>query len=193
MTQPKRRWKDRPLNAEVLVGRFEEQTTSELRRNAKGVIERLRDEGCNTCWKLDPDKAEQWHRYCTVLWEIIHALDAQKNLQNSGLTKVLREFIQEYEHTSYRLRQMLYGYDASDTKGDQESLQKLEFWLTLVYRCATYAIVSTWIEDKDRELSTEITMKFDLNVGTVSTTQTTTMHRDMRIPPEYRKASKPLL
>ena len=62
----------------------------------------------------------------------------------------MREFIQEFEHTTGRMYQMLYG--AVEDPEDNQDIADVFDWFNFVFRSAIYALLSGWIADKSRQL-----------------------------------------
>ncbi len=58
-------------------------------------------------------------------------------------------------------------------------------WVEFAYRLSTYAILSSWIEDKTEE--TTISMKINLMTSEVTETRS---HKAMRVPKKHHKATK---
>ena len=98
------------------------------------------------------------------------------------MATALREFIQEFEHSTQRMYQMLYS------RSNDLDIEQTLHWFDLVYRFSTYALVSFWIDDKTEENSVKIT----INTTTRKTTQHWTRN-EMQVPPKYRHATKKLL
>ncbi|MCY4672545.1 MAG: hypothetical protein OXD43_02055 [Bacteroidetes bacterium] len=58
----------------------------------------------------DSDELSSWTKYCDVLIDfIMSGLNAKRGIENQELATVLREYIQEFEHSFARMHSMLYG------------------------------------------------------------------------------------
>ncbi len=131
----KKRYAQHPLN---VIKRFEALSSADHIRNAVGVIQRVRSDGGKYFGK-DSKRLEQWEQYCTKLWDFLMCNLSKRRYGNKkDLAAALRKYIQEFEHVSHRLHQMLYGV-AYDHKS--ASLE-LTCWLELAYRHSTYGILA---------------------------------------------------
>ena len=97
----------------------------------------------------------------------------------------MREFIQEFEHTTWRMNQMLHG--AVSESNDDQNITEIFDWINLVFRTSVYALVSGWIDDKQDNSRLEMTV----NVPTGETTEKLTRD-EMKVPAKYQKAAKRL-
>ncbi len=95
----------------------------------------------------------------------------------------MREFIQEFEHSTGRMYQMLYGAVA-DPEND-EGVREIMDWFNLVYLSSTYALVSAWINDKRENVSLRTIV--NLTTGELSQEGTRT---EMTVPRKYQRATK---
>ena len=166
------------------VGRFEAKPSPTHVRDALAAIDRLKDDGANY-WNEGSDQLARWREGCSALWTFLNTLRRRRDIERQDLTLVLREFIQEFEHSTWRMYQMLYG--EFDNPDNDPALHRMLDWFDLVYRLSTYAVVSTWIDDKTEQVSVHITM--DLASG--DRTEKWTRSK-MRVPRNYRHASKNL-
>ena len=120
------------------------------------------------------------------MWGFINRLGERRNIDKQDLPTALREFIQEFEHSTARMLQMLHSRpDASDSDGEVDETSR---WCDLVFRLAIYALISFWIDDKTEEMVTNIKMTMNLTPGT-----TTVEHRivkAMHVPRKYRRATE---
>ncbi len=96
----------------------------------------------------------------------------------------MREFIQEFEHSTAGMYEMLYG-TANDPDGNTD-IQRMLDWFALVYRLFTYALVSTWIDDKTEWVYHETTMNIPSGMTTTRTTVT-----PMKILKKFQRSAKP--
>ena len=173
------RFKERQLQLVDLIGRFEANSSSTHVRNALSAIERLKDDGAKF-WDEDPKKLRRWREYCTILWAFLNStLGQRRHLEKQDLATALREFIQEFEHSTGRMYQMLYS------KSNDLDIEHTLHWFDLVYRFSTYALISFWIDDKTEENSVKIT----INMTTRKRTEEWTRN-EMRVPKKYRRATK---
>ena len=180
-----RRFKDRHLKLIDLIERFESKSSSTHAYNALAAIGRLKDDGA-IFWDEGSDQLTRWRRSCTELSQFINAeLGRRRHIEKQDLATALREFIQEFEHSTDRMYQMLHGI--SDEPDDNPYLERMLRWLELVYRYSTYAIISFWIDDKTERNSVKITM----NLGTGECKEEWT-REEMKVPKKYRHATRKL-
>ena len=149
--------KSRRLLLSDLVPRFEADPSSTHVRNAIATIERLGDEG-RRLWRGEPKRLARWMKGCTEIRTAINRLGERRHVKKQELATALREFIQEFEHYSDRILQML-------ADESEHEIDRISRWLDFVYRCATYALISYWIDDKLEEKVTRITMTIDATTG----------------------------
>ena len=97
----------------------------------------------------------------------------------------MREFIQEFEHSTHRMYQMLHGTlaDPDDDKAARDIMTLFDW----VYRLSTYALVSAWIDDKQEDYS--ISIRYNLTTGEVREESRLTK---MRVPKKYWKSTRKL-
>ena len=172
------RYKERPLQLIDLIGRFEAKSSADHCYNAIAALQRLRDEG-RDYWKSDPEHLTKWNRYCDVLQAFLNNLGTRTK---QPLATIMREFVQEFEHSIGRMYQLLFS--GSVPEGEAARARYLS-WVEFAYRLSTYAILSSWIEDKAEE--TIISMKINLRTGEVTETRS---HKPMTVPKEHRKVTK---
>ena len=180
----KPRFAARQLQLVDLVDRFEAKPSSTHVYQALGVIGRLRDEGANF-WDEGANQLSRWRDSCTTLWRFLNTLGERRGIENQDLATVLREFIQEFEHSTFRMHQMLYG--TLDDPDNDPALNQMLNWFDLVYKLSTYAVISTWIDDKAQETTVHVSV----NLTTGESTDEWTI-KEMKIPKNYRHASKDL-
>ena len=95
----------------------------------------------------------------------------------------MREFIQEFEHSTERMQQMLYGgITDPDKKEDDRQIRDL---INSTYRSSTYALVSAWTDDKHDDISLVTTI--DLTTGKVRQEGKRT---SMQVPKKYKRSTK---
>ena len=179
------RFKERQLQLVDLIGRFEANPSSTHVRDALSAIERLKEDGAKF-WDEDPKKLHRWREYCTILWKFLNStLGQRRHLEKQDLATALREFIQEFEHSTGRMYQMLYSRPKNPD--NNLDIERTLHWFDLVYRLSTYALISFWIDDKTERNSVKISM----NLATGKTTQEWTRNK-MRVPKKYRRATNKL-
>ena len=139
------RFRERKLHAMDLIGTFKADSSSTHVRNALGCIGALKDEG-DSFWQEDSQQLERWHRGCNTLSDILNSLSEKREIEEEPLQTVMREFIEEFDHTTNRMHQMLYGI--SDDSDKTQDVRKVLTWLGLAFRVSINAILSTWIDDK---------------------------------------------
>ena len=178
------RYDKRPLQWSDILGRFEAHSHQTHIHNAFGLIGRLKDEG-RRFWPQGSEQLRRWERGCTDLLRFFNRLGTRKDLENQDLTTAMREFVQEFEHTTGRMYQMLYG-EIPDPQDDQRVTEIFD-WFNLVFRSSIYAVLSGWIDDKQEENFVEI----NLNLTTGESSQEWT-RTEMKVPRKYQKATKRL-
>ena len=177
------RFKQRQLQWTDIIERFEAKSYSEHAIHARGMIERLRSEGDR--FLKEPDQLRRWCHYCTRLLDFLSDLDRRRDSKQQSLETVMREFIQEFEHSAGRMRQILYG--ALEDPDNNEAAKQIMSLFELIYRVSTYAVVSAWIPDKHEETTFRIT--FNLKTGDVKDEGT---HIPMCVPKKHQKGTKRL-
>lgn len=181
-----RRFKNRDLKLLDLVDRFEANPSWKHAYDARSVIERVRDDG-TAFWEEGSDQLNRWRHYCNVLWRFIHtSLGERRYRKKQNLAEALREFYQEFEHSTHRMYEMLHG--TSDDPENDPRIKRVLDWFPLIFRCSTYAITSFWLDDKKEEVLTEIA----INLGTGEGSRKTTVQREMKVPKKHRRAAKDL-
>lgn len=163
------RFKNRHLQLIDIVGQFEAQPSSTHYRNALGAIHRLKDDG-REFWQDGSSQLHRWQGYCDTLLDFLHTLEGRRGIQKQGLETAMREFIQEFEHSTAGMYEMLYG--TSEDPDDCPDVKGMLDWFALVYRLFTYALVSTWIDDKTEHVYREITITLPTGASTEKTTVT---------------------
>jgi hypothetical protein len=172
------KYQDRSLQLTDLIGRFEARSSADHCYRAIAALQRLRDDG-RDYWKSDPQALKRWNRGCDVLLKFLNTLGARRK---QPLATVMREFVQEFEHSLGRMYQLLFSTSVPNGEATREGYLS---WVEFAYRLSTYAILSAWIEDKAEE--TTISMKMNLRTDEVIETQN---HTPMTVPKGYRKATK---
>ena len=181
------RFSERQLQWTDIIGRFEAQPYLLHLRNALGTINLLEEEGARF-WRRESERFKTWQSYCTKLRSFLNNLSQRRDLCQQGLETAMREFIQEFEHSTGRLYQMLYGPVAES--GSDDGVKEITDWFNLVgvvYLASTYALVSAWIDDKQEPSSLSTTI--NLTTGEMKTEGT---RIQMRVPTKYRKSTKRL-
>ena len=121
-----RRFNERHGQLIDLVKRFEAEPSSTHAYNALAAIGRLKDDGA-TFWNEGSKQLARWRHYCTVLWKFLNAdLGRRRHIESQDLATVLREFIQEFEHSIGGMYEMLYGI--SDDPENSPDLKR-DTWL----------------------------------------------------------------
>ena len=142
-------FEERQLQWMDIMERFEAKPHSEHVYNARGFIERLKSEG-DRFLKREPKQLRRWHRCCTDLLNLLKDLRQRRDLEQQSLETAMREFIQEFEHSTHRMYQLLY--QALDPDND-EAVREIMGLFNWAYRFSTYALVSAWIDDKQEDNS----------------------------------------
>ena len=181
------RYGRRRLQLRDLVPRFEKKPSSTHVRNALAAIERLRDEG-KALWPEGSKELFRWQRGWTKLWCLIDRLGERRYIKKQDLPTALREFIQEFEHTTERMFQVLHSQpDASIRDSNIEIISR---WCDFAFRCAIYALTSFWIDDKAEERVTSIKMAIDCTTGRTTRTEVEHWVKRMRVPKDYHHATR---
>ena len=176
------RYNERQTQLRDFVPRFEKEPSSIHVKNALGAIERLRDDG-NQVWPEDSSERARWRRGCMELWSLVNRLNKQQDLPT-----VLREFIQAFEHTTGRMFQMLCSRpSAVDAESD---IDRISRWCDFVFRLSTYAVVSSWIDDKTEEKSIGIRMTTNPITGETTVKEEARTTKTMQVPKRYRRSTK---
>ena len=177
------RYKDRRSSLTDLVPRFESEPSSTHVRNAIGAIERLERDGV-ALWDEGSNQLSRWRDGYTELSAFLNELGKRRYGQKQDLATVLREFIQEFEHQTGRLFQILHD-STSGGPDNSPDVERIVLWFDTIYRLSTYALVSFWIDDKTEEVSMKITM----NLTTGNTTDEWTRN-EMKVPKNYRRSKE---
>ena len=178
------RFDERPLQWTDILGRFEAHSHQTHSHQTFGLIGALKDLG-RTFWPNGSTQLRRWEEGCTELWSFLNRIGTRRDLNKQDLATAMREFIQEFEHTTRRMYQMLYG-EIPDGEEDQRVTEVFD-WFNFVFRSFTYALVSGWIDDKqDKNF---MTTTINISTGEVSREGTRTF---MTVPKKYRRATKPI-
>ena len=176
------RYKDRKTCLMDAVPRFEAEPSSTHVRNAIGAIERLERDGV-ALWDEGSDQLSRWREGYTEISVFLNRLGERRYAQKQDLATVLREFIQEFEHQTGRLFQMLYS--TSEDPDNDPDVERIVLWFNTIYRFSTYALLSFWIDDKTEE--TNVKIKINL---TERRTNVEWNRNQMNVPKDYRKSTK---
>ena len=178
------RFSNRQLQWSDVIGRFEAKPCSEHVHNALGLVGRLKDEG-RQFWDRDSEQLENWYRYCDKIWVFLNTLSKRREVSEQSLRTAMREFIHEFEHSTGRMYQMLYG-SVTDPDNDERVRETMN-WFNLVFHSSIYGLLSAWSDDK-QESSTLITT-VDLTTGEVRQEGART---EMRVPRKLKRFTKNL-
>ena len=174
------RYEERSLQLIDLIGRFEAKSSAEHGHTAIAALQRLRDNGREYC-QSDPQALKRWNSGCDVLIGFLNGLGTRTK---QPLETVMREFVQEFEHSVGRMYQLLFSGSVLEGKASRERYLS---WVEFIVSVCTYAILSSRIEDKTEE--TSISIRSNLTTGEVSETWN---HKPMTVPKKYRQATKPI-
>ena len=178
------RYRNRRLQLGDLVPRFESKPSAVHCRNAVAAIQRLRDDRREFCLSGSAQDA-RWLESCDALIDLINGMSRRREIEDQSLATAMREFVQEFEHSTKRIDQILHAERApSDDALDHEAVRD---WIDLLFRLATYAILSEWIDDKTESRSVQVSL--DLASGDKREAWT---HEPMEIPSRYQRAAKKL-
>ena len=178
------RFNERSLQWMDILGRFEAHSHQEHTHNTLGLIGSLKDQG-RTFWPSNSSQLRRWEEGCTELWSFINELGTRRDVNGQDLSTAMREFIQEFEHTTWRMYQMVYG--AVEDPEDNQEIANMFDWFNLVFRSAICALLSGWITDKQDNL----VIATHINLTTGETTQEWS-RTTMKVPEEYQRAVKRL-
>ena len=181
------RYKERRLHLKDLVPPFEKEPTGTHLRNALGAIERLREDG-RAFWPEGSFELRRWRRGCNELWRFLNRLGERRHVKGQELPTVLREFIQEFEHSTGRMFQMLFAKPGA-IENDPD-VERIVRWWDLVYRLSTYAIVSFWIDDKTEESFTNIKLTLNPSTGATTVEEERRKTKTMQVPRAYRRSTR---
>ena len=177
------RFEERPLQLTDLLGRFEAQSYETHAHQALGWIGGLKDQG-RDFWPEGSAQLKRWEKGCTELLIFLNRLGSRRETGKQELATAMREFIQDFEHHTGRMYQMLYQTFDEAEAGDERLTQVFD-WMNLVFRSSIYALLSSWIEDKHDNFFTNITV----NLATGEMSQETT-GSEMKVPKKYQRATK---
>ena len=150
--------------------------------NAVSVIDRVKDEG-RGYFEEESKQLKRWQKYCQTLQDYLSRDLAMRKHDGQDLTTVLREFFQEFEHSSFGLDEMLHG--AALDSANSDIVEELWDWLALAFRDSVYAIVAYWTPDKKETT----TCHMDINFATRVTRREWTVD-PMVVPKKYQRATK---
>ena len=122
------RFDERPLQWTDVLGRFEEHSHQRHFRDAWALTGRLKDEGRDH-WQVGSEQLARWNRGCDNLLGLMTGLGKRRDLEKQDLSTALREFIQEFEHHTERMYQMIYG-EINDSENN-EKLTEIFDWFNL--------------------------------------------------------------
>lgn len=162
-----------------ILPRFEERATLDHFRNAISHIQRLESNGARLFGR-ESDQFERWREACKELESHIRSLGAGRDRE---LATSLREFIHSFEHHTERMYQIVCGI-SDDSEGDT-SVREMLALFDLVYKLSTYAILSTFIPDKEPTS----TLWTNINLTTGKQTRGGE-YTEPRVPRRYRAAAK---
>ena len=189
------RYSARLLDAFDIFDRFEYKSSNDLTGSALAAIGRLKDEGSQH-FNPGQEQLERWEKGCHELWHLINDLGSIRDTRRhaaenrgedfdlrSELLGVFGDFVDRFEHIELRIHQELYS---DEMKSDQKlAIDGAWFWLNVVYRFATYAIVATSIEGKQDVITA--TIQRSLSAG--ETTEECT-HSPMRFPRNFLRRQR---
>ena len=167
--------------------RFEVMPSSTHVHNALAAIERLQDEG-RALWPEGSGNGTRWLRGCTDLWNFINQLGKRRHIDGQDLPTALREFIQAFEHETARMLQMLHS--RSGTSDGDSAIERIDRWCELVFRFATYALASSWIDDKTEERLSSIRMSINPTTGQATTWAEHKVTKEMVVPNSLWRKSR---
>ena len=116
----------------------------------------------------------------------MYSVGERRHLRKQDAAEALREFFQEFEHSTHGMYEMLYG--TSDDPENDPNIKQVLAWFNRIYRYSTYAITSFWLDDKTEAEH----LKISINLTTGEIREEMTRIKDMKVPRKYRHATKKL-
>ena len=101
-----------------LFDRLNSTTTVEQIRNARGVVERLRDDRWRY-FKEGSKSFDWWKEGCDELYQLINMFPASLHINGNDMDVVLEKFIEAFEHHECRFRQILQTKSIPDSSGSR--------------------------------------------------------------------------
>ena len=182
MTEDSKRWKNRTVREEAdHLSRFNDKSISDLMYTAISATQRLRDDG-REIWGEGSDEDGKWRDSCHDLWKFVDTVQMSEH-RGQKLEDVLREFVCCFEHSEFRIRQLLFR--TAGNQADDRQREQAGRWLAFIYRACTYAILAVWFDYK-RETTTG---HIQVNLGTGETREHW-CHEPMRGPPRRHRTGK---
>ena len=182
VTKDSKRWKNRTVHEEAdLLGPFNDKSISDLMRTAISATQRLRDDG-RAIWGEGSDEDGKWQDACHDLWKFLDTIDMRKH-EGQKFEDVLREFVCLFEHSEFRIRQLLFRTAAN--QADDRQREQVGRSLAFIYRACTYAILAIWFDYK-RETTTG---HIHVNLSTGETREDW-HHEPMQGPPRRHRRGK---
>ncbi len=178
------RFDERPLRLVDVLGRFETDSHQTHVHIALGLIGALKEQG-RKLWDEDCGQLRRWNDGCTELWGFVNRLGERRDIKKQDLATAMREFIHEFEHTTWRMYQMVHGSCVESS--DDKRVTDVFDWINIVFRASVYAVVSGWIGDKQENSRLEV----NVNMLTGETKEKLTRD-DMKVPRKYRRATRSL-
>ena len=174
VTEGAKRWKNRTVREEPdLLGSFDAKSSSDLMYTAIRATQRLRDNGREILGE-GSEESRKWRDSCNDLWNFLNAVEMKKH-RGLELKDVMREFACCFEHSEFRIRQLLFG--ATGNQAEDRQREQTGRWLAFTYRACTYAILAVWFDYK-RETTTGH-IHVNLRTGEI---QENWSHKPMRGP-----------
>ena len=102
------RYRNRRLQLRDLVPRFESEPSAIHCRNAVAAIQRLRDDRREFCQDGSAQDT-RWLEACDALHGLITGMSRTREIEGQSLAKAMREFVQEFEHSTKRIDQILHA------------------------------------------------------------------------------------
>lgn len=146
------------------------------------MLERLRDDRRDYC-RSGSEQDERWTGACNTLLNLLKDMQRRHDLEKQDLATAMREFVQEFEHSTARIDQILHSEYAHRQGAPDPDI--VFDWMDVVFRQSIYAILSTWIDDKTETRS--VSIRIALATGETEEAWT---HEPMTVPRKYRRATK---
>lgn len=122
-----------------LYDRLNSTTSVEQIRNARAVVERLR----NDRWRYFEEGSKpfaRWKEGCDELYQLINRFPASLHIDCNDMDVVLEKFIEAFEHHERRFRQILQTKSIPDSSREKITTD-VSFWFDALFRFSVYGIL----------------------------------------------------
>ncbi|MDE0078896.1 MAG: hypothetical protein OXO50_15355 [Caldilineaceae bacterium] len=122
-----------------LFKQLKSSTAEEQIENARVAIELLKDEASRHFGE-GSSPFSRWQRGCDELWVSVNGFLAKSRVFQVGAFAILEEFIESFEHTERRFRQIL-NIDSIPDADREQIIEQTWNWFSVILRFAVYALV----------------------------------------------------